>query len=235
MRIVLCIALLCLTAAGGCFTVAEKSEPHPYNGRPGIRADFVHSPEAHQQDVVIGLSRFGCGFGTCPDYDVVVYGNGTVIYNGIWHVRQQGVIRTSIPKSEVQALVDAFKDEAFFDLADTLLILARIEHAALIDYISELPDSTRELYLSSAEMYKPDSTHSIRPSDCQQYWRHAPTTRLTFRSGGRQRKVSRDYGCLNHTGSEQLSRLESAIDSLTQVKRWVGDAEWGMASTSRVY
>ncbi len=157
------------------------------------------------------------------------------VYPEPWHVKQQGLARDTLAPATLEALLAAFQQAAFFGLADTLLAMSDSLYKALPSRLAHLDDSTRQAMLTSFDRYRPDSATIVEPLDCTAYWRHFPVTDITFRSGGKQRAVRRDYGCAGHTGLEKLGALEAVIDSLTHVRRWVGEHEGEMASTSRVY
>ena len=65
----------------------------------------------------ITLDRTVC-FGSCPDYSLVIYGNGTVIYEGRNFVVVTGKLSTTIPERDVRNLVLYFYDIDYFSLRD---------------------------------------------------------------------------------------------------------------------
>lgn len=69
------------------------------------------------KDLVITLERTVC-FGRCPDYDLTIYGNGTVVYEGHNFVAVTGKQTSLIPQGKVQALVDYFHESGFFSMDD---------------------------------------------------------------------------------------------------------------------
>lgn len=70
------------------------------------------------KDVVISLERTGC-YGTCPSYQLTVYGDGKVVYNGINHVKKKGLRRSRISQNQVMELVTEIKDIDYFSLRDS--------------------------------------------------------------------------------------------------------------------
>jgi len=64
---------------------------------------------------VITLRRTEC-FGSCPVYEVTIYGDGFVVYEGREHVRVQGVQHTKIAPADVSALIQAFREADYFNL-----------------------------------------------------------------------------------------------------------------------
>jgi hypothetical protein len=68
-------------------------------------------------DVEIVLSRSGC-FGTCPAYEVKVFGDGRVIYQGQDFVQVKGEQQAVIDKSEVLRLLERIYQVYFFDMKD---------------------------------------------------------------------------------------------------------------------
>ena len=70
------------------------------------------------QSVVISLERGPC-FGSCPVYRVVMYGDGTVRYDGKDHVRLRGSQAAVIPSENVKALAEEIERIGFFNLRDS--------------------------------------------------------------------------------------------------------------------
>lgn len=68
-------------------------------------------------DAEIRLHRSEC-FGTCPVYDLVIFGNGIVQYEGFNHVQVKGVVESSISLDEMATLINSFEEIDFFALED---------------------------------------------------------------------------------------------------------------------
>lgn len=85
------------------------------------------------EDVVISLERTRC-FGVCPAYTVTIYGDGTVVYEGVDFVKVKGTQTAQIPQEDVRELVDDFYAAGFFQLRD------RYEQQA-----SDLPSQTTSI------------------------------------------------------------------------------------------
>jgi len=64
---------------------------------------------------VVDFKRTGC-LGGCPAYQLTVYGDGTVIYEGSAYVEVRGVQITHIPRSKVQELIQEINKANFFAL-----------------------------------------------------------------------------------------------------------------------
>jgi (2Fe-2S) ferredoxin len=69
-------------------------------------------------NVVITLTRSRC-FGVCPTYNVTIYGNGTVLYEGIANVNSIGIQRSNISENQVRQLISEFKKIDYFSLNET--------------------------------------------------------------------------------------------------------------------
>jgi (2Fe-2S) ferredoxin len=69
-------------------------------------------------NVVITLTRSRC-FGVCPTYNVTIYGNGTVLYEGIANVNSTGIQRSNISENQVRQLISEFKKIDYFSLNET--------------------------------------------------------------------------------------------------------------------
>jgi Domain of unknown function (DUF6438) len=66
------------------------------------------------EDFSIRLVRGAC-LGSCPEYAVTIFGNGSVRYEGHWYVRAKGIHEHTIPVSSVQKLIRKIRDEDFFN------------------------------------------------------------------------------------------------------------------------
>lgn len=69
-------------------------------------------------NVMITLQRGPC-MGICPVYTVTIYGNGTVLYEGLANVNMTGMRNNSISESQVRQLLSAFKTIDYFSLNET--------------------------------------------------------------------------------------------------------------------
>lgn len=67
--------------------------------------------------VIISMERTVC-FGTCPDYELTIYGNGTVVYEGRNFVAVTGMRTSTIPVQDVRGLVTEFYRINYFSLED---------------------------------------------------------------------------------------------------------------------
>jgi hypothetical protein len=70
----------------------------------------------------ITLQRGPC-FGFCPVYKVEIYGDGTVLYDGMRFVNTVGHQSERIPMEEVRRLVQLFRRTDFFSLKDEYRLL----------------------------------------------------------------------------------------------------------------
>jgi hypothetical protein len=59
------------------------------------------------------MKRGPC-FGTCPVYQLTIYGDGRVIYEGQNFVAVEGTQNTRLEAEQIQALVIAIEDADFF-------------------------------------------------------------------------------------------------------------------------
>jgi hypothetical protein len=69
-------------------------------------------------NVVITLQRSRC-FGICPVYNLSIYGNGTVLYEGIANVNSTGTRISNISENQVRQLLSDFKKIDYFSLNET--------------------------------------------------------------------------------------------------------------------
>jgi len=66
------------------------------------------------ETAIVTLDRGQC-FGPCPDYKLVVEGNGNVLYHGRGYVKVIGARRSFIPTDAATALIQIMLDYNFHD------------------------------------------------------------------------------------------------------------------------
>jgi len=64
---------------------------------------------------VIQLTKKRC-MGKCPVYDIMIYKNGLVTYNGIDNVSKKGVHQFNIPSKKMEELSKLFDDSGFKEI-----------------------------------------------------------------------------------------------------------------------
>ncbi len=69
------------------------------------------------KDVIITLERTGC-LGTCPSYNLTIYGDGKVVYDGKYFVKTKGMQNFLITQDKVKELVNEFYKIGYFSLQD---------------------------------------------------------------------------------------------------------------------
>lgn len=85
------------------------------------------------ENAVITIERTVC-FGSCPDYALTIYGNGTVNYEGRNFVAVAGKRTASISPGNVRELVNNFYDIHYFSLRDKY-----------VDQVTDLPTTTTSI------------------------------------------------------------------------------------------
>jgi len=96
-------------------TFTERIAVLPPELKPSVNAPF---PEVREWNtVVMTLSRTSC-LGSCPDYEVTVHGDGTVIYNGMRFVAITGRHQCTISQASVHELIAAFRAADYYSLQD---------------------------------------------------------------------------------------------------------------------
>lgn len=76
------------------------------------------APQSAPRPIEITLTRTAC-FGTCPQYTVVLKGDGSVTYNGQRFVRVAGARTWAIDPAAVRALANEMVKDGFFDLQES--------------------------------------------------------------------------------------------------------------------
>lgn len=74
--------------------------------------------EPGDHEIVIQLERTRC-FGACPAYTVMVYEDGSIVFNGIDFVSNTGEHSATIDPDLVQQLADYIVEAGYFDLEDS--------------------------------------------------------------------------------------------------------------------
>ena len=69
-------------------------------------------------NVKITLQRSHC-FGICPVYNVTIFGNGSVVYEGIANVKYTGIQFSTISEDQVKQLLFEFKNIDYFSFNET--------------------------------------------------------------------------------------------------------------------
>lgn len=67
------------------------------------------------QDTVLAMERTIC-FGTCPAYELLIFGDGTVVFEGKRYVKQPGRWSYRVGLDVVASLIAAFRQADFFSL-----------------------------------------------------------------------------------------------------------------------
>jgi len=112
-------------------------------------------------DLVVTMQRGLC-YGTCPVYRLTIHGDGNVDYEGILYVAIQGPRSTKISSDEIQELIGAIENAAFFSLKDEYVAYGKdlpsvtlsitidgrsksIWHSPALDCSGKLDNAPREL------------------------------------------------------------------------------------------
>jgi hypothetical protein len=95
----------------------------------GMKPSIPESPE----NAIISIERTAC-FGSCPDYKLTIYGNGSVIYEGRNFVAVEGIRTGTVAPEDVRALVKHFNDINYFSLRDKY-----------VDQVTDLPTTTTSI------------------------------------------------------------------------------------------
>ena len=88
---------------------------------------------SNSESAIITIDRTVC-FGSCPDYSLTIYGNGTVIYDGRNFVAITGRQTSTIPQEDVRELIRTFYSIGYFSLRDEY-----------VDQVTDLPTTTTSI------------------------------------------------------------------------------------------
>jgi beta-lactamase superfamily II metal-dependent hydrolase len=100
------VALALVIGGLGC-DLADETTPTP-----------APSPIVGFEGLVITLERTAC-LGTCPVYELAVYGNGTVVYDGRQNVKAEGTRTATISGDSLRELIREFERIGYFSLDDS--------------------------------------------------------------------------------------------------------------------
>lgn len=81
------------------------------------KEDVYESSDVAETIAVISLSKSVC-FGECPAYSVQFFKDGTVLYEGIKHVKNIGKFKGKTEANEVKAMLVKANEIGFFTLKD---------------------------------------------------------------------------------------------------------------------
>ena len=76
-----------------------------------------NSTKLNYQDAYIQLTKKRC-LGKCPVYDLFIYKNGKVVYNGIDNVEKEGKHEFNLSNQELKNLERMFADSEYKSLKD---------------------------------------------------------------------------------------------------------------------
>ncbi len=87
-----------------CFLTSALSIAYAQDSRP-------------PRDTVIVMQAGACER-RCPVFKLIIFGDGTVLFQGEAFLKTRGIKKTSIPLERVKQLVDAFQAVDYFQLTD---------------------------------------------------------------------------------------------------------------------
>jgi ankyrin repeat protein len=102
-------------------TFTERVVVLPPELKPSVHIPF---PEVRDwKTVAMTLSRSSC-LGSCPYYEITVYGDGTVVYDGKRFVAITGRHQCTISEGSARELVTAFRDADYYSLQEKYVLNA---------------------------------------------------------------------------------------------------------------
>lgn len=107
LSVIILVVTVVLLAAVVLFVVLEQEK---------IKSKLYEPSDMN--NVKITLHRSHC-FGICPVYNVTIYGNGTVVYEGIANVNRTGIQISTISGDQVRQLLFDFKNIDYFSFNET--------------------------------------------------------------------------------------------------------------------
>ena len=101
--------------------------------------------------LILSMERTAC-YGTCPIYEIKLYDNGLLLYNGKKYVSKTGTYIAKCNKHEVNDLTHSILNSRFFDLEN--------KYPVNIFAPSDLPGCT--IYFSIKDKQKRIEEHSMQ-------------------------------------------------------------------------
>src|SRR5271154_6199053 len=94
---------------------------------------------------VVTLERTTC-LGTCPSYKLMIFGDGTVNFEGRRFVRVKGPAQSKISPALVESLIKDFIDINYFDLRDDYITIKNPDGTE--SFVTDLPTTITSLTLA---------------------------------------------------------------------------------------
>ena len=104
------VLVFLLLASNGC-----NKPQAPKNGQPGEPTTLSSGVPS---DTIITLKRTRC-FGTCPVYNLVIYADGRVVFEGVEYVKTKGKVESSLTQGQLKLLISGFEKAKYFSLRDS--------------------------------------------------------------------------------------------------------------------
>lgn len=95
------------------------------------------------------------GLGDCPNYNLTIYGDGKVIYNGTKNVKVKDIVKSSIDKESFISLLSKFKESGFFSFKDEYPVEDSIKKPFTVISIS-IPKENKDIAKKSVKYYSGD-------------------------------------------------------------------------------
>jgi hypothetical protein len=106
LQTVLALSLTCFLTLTGCA-----------GGSPVSQSASTRSSGDVPSDTVITLERSIC-YGPCPVYQLIIYADGKVVFEGKENVKKTGRMEGRISRAQVRELLTAFEQLDYFKLKD---------------------------------------------------------------------------------------------------------------------
>ncbi len=103
---------------------------------------FTPLSESRSRSKVITLQRTVC-YGTCPEYKLTIFSDGTVAYEGISSVKKEGMANGRISLKKLQDLVREFDKIHYFNLEDNYTPGNKVCPESMTDMPSAITSLTR--------------------------------------------------------------------------------------------
>jgi len=94
-----------------------------------------------KEDVVFSLKKGPC-YGKCSVYNLDIYRNNYVVYEGVMNVEKYGIYAKKMKKNEILALKTAFDNESFYSFDDNYPIQNSELPTIAISYNKEMEKKT---------------------------------------------------------------------------------------------
>jgi hypothetical protein len=142
------------------------------------------------------LTKHGCCYGGCPEYELTVHGNGRVVWEGHHYVEETGRRIDTLSRMELRRLREYFVTHNF------LALDRKKVQSACTSRVTSQPVNQIELAVAGVRRDVPDSYGCSQPETAD---------------------TSERYDCGRGPIFCRLKRIDQGVADVVGVAKWIGD------------